>query len=140
MGHDLVTPIGSIRNVSMSMNDMSQRKPTGMKGKVHDLAHTLQIQNEELGIEKGHMSTIKNEGASNSSGMQGQLNDIKRYFQADLQRMNEEFTVQMKLQEAENVRLQQQVTNLKGEKTSIHQQVLALQRRTEEIEEEIGHE
>mmetsp|Transcript_47408 Transcript_47408/g.120255 ORF Transcript_47408/g.120255 Transcript_47408/m.120255 type:complete len:130 (+) Transcript_47408:112-501(+) len=118
----------------------ASRKPTGMKGKVHDLATTLQTQNEELGIEKGHMQTIKNENMNSTSGMQGQLNDIKQYFKADIQRMGEEFRVQLKLQEAENVRLQQQVTQLKGEKTSIHQQIIALQRRIEEIEEEIGHE
>mmetsp|Transcript_28263 Transcript_28263/g.65600 ORF Transcript_28263/g.65600 Transcript_28263/m.65600 type:complete len:130 (-) Transcript_28263:156-545(-) len=118
----------------------SNRKPTGMKGKVHDLAQTLQTQNEELGIEKGHMQSIKNENMNSTGGMQGQLNDIKRYFQADIQRMGEEFRVAQKLQEAENVRLQQQVTQLKGEKTSIHQQIIALQRRIEEIEEEIGHE
>merc|ERR1712072_1498229 len=92
---------------------------------------TLQTQNEELGIEKGHMATIRHENTSSTSGMQGQLNDIKRYFQADIQRMNEEFKVSQKLQEAENVRLQQQVTQLKGEKTSIHQQAIALQRRIE---------
>ncbi|CAE8625852.1 unnamed protein product, partial [Polarella glacialis] len=123
-----------------SMMSSGSRKPTGMKGKVHDLATTLQTQNEELGIEKGHMMTIKTENQSSTSGMQGQLNDIKRYFQSDIQRMAEEFKVQQKLQEAENVRLQQQVTQLKGEKTSIHQQIIALQRRIEEIEEEIGHE
>merc|ERR1719375_1298084 len=122
------------------MMSTSSRKPTGMKGKVHDLAHSLQSQNEELGIEKGHMQTIKHENMSSSTGMQGQLQDIKRYFQADIQRMSEEFRVQQKLQESENVRLQQQVTTLKGEKTSIHQQIIALQRRIEEIEEEIGHE
>ena len=47
---------------------------------------------------------------------------------------------QANLQKSENVRLQQQLTTLKGEKTSIHQQIIALQRRIEEIEEEIGHE
>merc|ERR1712217_609464 len=125
--------------LSMAMTD-NTRKPTGMKGKVHDLASTLQTQNEELGIEKGHMQTIKNENQTSTMGMQGQLNDIKRYFSQDIQRMEDEFKVQLKLQEAENLRLQSQVTQLKGEKTSIHQQIIALQRRIEEIEEEIGHE
>merc|ERR1719148_143732 len=111
-----------------------------MKGKVQDLAMTLQNQNEELGIEKGHMATIKHENTHSNSGMQGQLNDIRRYFQGDIQRMGDEFRVQLKLQEAENVRLQQQVTQLKGEKTSIHQQIIALQRRIEEIEDDVGHE
>ena len=47
---------------------------------------------------------------------------------------------EVNLQKSENARLQQQVTTLKGEKTSIHQQIIALQRRIEEIEEEIGNE
>ena len=54
--------------------------------------------------------------------------------------MEEEFRVQANLQRSENVRLQQQLTTLKGEKTSIHQQIIALTRRIEEIEEEVGHE
>merc|ERR1719152_862324 len=129
---------GGLNDSMMSSN--GTRKATGMKAKVMEMAQTLQTQNEELGIEKGHMQTIKTENEGGRTGMQGQLNDIKRYFQADIQRMNEEFRVQGKLQDAENVRLQQQVTQLKGEKTSIHQQIIALQRRVEEIEDEIGHE
>merc|ERR1712139_154956 len=111
-----------------------------MKAKVMEMAQTLQNQNEELGIEREHMDHVKGENQGGQSGMQSQLNEIRRYFQADIQRMSDEFRVQLKLQEAENVRQQQQVTQLKGEKTSIHQQIIALQRRVEELEEEIGHE
>merc|ERR1712113_1121003 len=104
-------------------------------------ATTLQVQSEELGIEKGHVSTIKNEqSGSGSNSLLKQLSDTKRIFQADIKRIEQEFQVQFKVQEAENVRLQQQVTQLKGEKTSIHQQIVTLQHRIEELEEEIGHE
>ena len=68
--------------------------------------------------------SIKASNNSNTGGMQSQLNDVKRYFGADIQRMLQEFQVQSNLQQAENVRLQQQVTSLKGEKTSVHQQLL----------------
>merc|ERR1712098_997822 len=112
----------------------------GMKGKLQNLAMTLQGQNEEIGVEKNQIETIKSENMGTSNSLQAQLNDIKRYFQADLQRMEEEFRVQVNLQKSENARLQQQLTTLKGEKTSIHQQIIALQRRIEEIEEEVGHE
>eukprot|EP00397_Hematodinium_sp_SG-2012_P069847 GEMP01123238.1.p1 GENE.GEMP01123238.1~~GEMP01123238.1.p1 ORF type:complete len:192 (+),score=36.26 GEMP01123238.1:82-576(+) len=124
-----------------AFNDsFDRRRSTGLKGKVQDLAYSLQLQNEEIGVEKNQLETIKSENLSSSSGLQAQLNDIRRYFQADIQRMEEEFKVQVNLQKSENVRLQQQLTTLKGEKTSIHQQIIALQRRIEEIEEEIGHE
>jgi len=117
-----------------------RKRSTGLKGKVQDLAYSLQVQNEEIGIEKNQLETIKSENLSSSNGLQAQLGDIMRYFQADVQRMEEEFRVQANLQKSENVRLQQQLTTLKGEKTSVHQQIIALQRRIEEIEEEIGHE
>merc|ERR1719265_102291 len=117
-----------------------RKRSTGLKGKVQDLAYSLQVQNEEIGIEKNQLETIKSENLSSSNGLQAQLGDIMRYFQADVQRMEEEFRVQANLQKSENVRLQQQLTMLKGEKTSVHQQIIALQRRIEEIEEEIGHE
>merc|ERR1719386_636375 len=119
---------------------MMSSTSTGMKGKLQNLAMTLQGQNEEIGVEKNQIETIKSENISTSNSLQAQLNDIKRYFQADLQRMEEEFRVQVNLQKSENARLQQQLTTLKGEKTSIHQQIIALQRRIEEIEEEVGHE
>jgi len=117
-----------------------RRRSTGLKGKVQDLAFSLQMQNEEIGVEKNQLESIKSENLNSSNGLQAQLSDIKRYFQSDVQRMEEEFRVQANLQKSENVRLQQQLTTLKGEKTSIHQQIIALQRRLEEIEEEIGHE
>lgn len=56
------------------------------------------MQNEEIGIEKNQLETIKSDNLSSSNGLQSQLGDIKRYFQADVQRMEEEFRVQANLQ------------------------------------------
>ncbi len=39
------------------------------------------MQNEEIGIEKNQLETIKSENLSSSNGLQSQLGDIKRYFQ-----------------------------------------------------------
>jgi len=119
---------------------VDRKRSTGLKGKVQDLAYSLQLQNEEIGMEKNQLETIKTENLSSSNGLQAQLGDIQRYFQSDVQRLEDEFRVRANLQKSENVRLQQQLTTLKGEKTSVHQQVIALQRRVEEIEDEVGHE
>ena len=54
--------------------------------------------------------------------------------------MQEEFDVQSSHQRSENARLQQNLTDLKAEKTSIHQQIIALERRVERLEEVIGHD
>ncbi len=43
-------------------------------------------------------------------------------------------------QKAENSRIQQQITSLKGEKTALQQQLLGLQRRITELEMQVGSE
>ena len=44
----------------MSLADsFDRRRCTGLKGKVQDLAYSLQMQNEEIGIEKNQLETIK---------------------------------------------------------------------------------
>ena len=43
-------------------------------------------------------------------------------------------------QKAENRRLQQQITALKGEKTALQQQLIGLQRRISELEMQVGTE
>jgi len=111
----------------------------GIKGQVQDMAYSLQLQNEEIGIEKSELENIKSANVNHSAALGNQLADVKRYFQTDVARMEEEFKIQANMQKSENVRLQQQLTTLKSEKTSIHQQIIALTRRVEEIEEEIGH-
>lgn len=57
---------------------------------------------------------------------------------ADVQRMQDEVKRHFAQQRADNTRMQQQITTLKGEKTSLQQQILGLQRRIQEIEEQIG--
>jgi hypothetical protein len=46
---------------------------------------------------------------------------------SDIGRMQDEVKRHLGLQKAENSRLQQQITTLKGEKTSLQQQILGLQ-------------
>ncbi len=43
-------------------------------------------------------------------------------------------------QKAENARIQQQVTALKGEKTALDMQLIELQRRMDELELQVGHD
>ena len=70
--------------------------------------------------------------------LQGQLQELKKTMVADVQRMQDEVKRHFAQQKCENSRLTQQITTLKGEKTSLQQQILGLQRRIQEIEEQIG--
>jgi len=120
---------------------MDRRPATGLKGKVQELSWSLQ--NAETQLDMDASQTGWSGGATQGgqkTDIRSMLEEVKAYFAGDTQRMEEEFKVQAQLQKSENVRLQQQLTTLKGEKTSIHQQIIALQRRVESLEEEIGNE
>ena len=58
----------------------------------------------------------------------------------DVHRVQEEIKKHFALQKTENGRIQQQVGVLKGEKTALQQQILGLQRRIAELEEQIGRD
>ncbi|CEM10940.1 unnamed protein product [Vitrella brassicaformis CCMP3155] len=113
---------------------------TGLKGKVGALANSLSVACEELHVDRSILDTIRGERELRQGELQVQLDEARRFFQAEIQRMEEEFRAQAQLQKTENGRIQQSVTSLKAEKTSLHQQILSLQRRIEEIEEEVGHD
>ncbi|KAF4666286.1 hypothetical protein FOZ61_009975 [Perkinsus olseni] len=113
---------------------------SGLKGRVQNVANSLQLATNELESGKNHVEEMKCGNTAKSTAMQNGMEDVRRCIQADLQRLDEDFRAQMNLQKNENVRLQQCLTTLKGEKTSIHQQVIAIQRRVDEIDEEIGNE
>merc|ERR1711959_504061 len=111
-----------------------------MGGKVQELAFQLTTGDAQLDMDMSQMDKSQMTQELPKNDIRGMLDEVKSYFAMDTQRMEEEFKVQANLQKSENIRLQQQLTTLKGEKTSIHQQIIALQRRVEELDEEIGNE
>ncbi|KAF4716364.1 hypothetical protein FOZ63_023311 [Perkinsus olseni] len=124
---------------------------TGLKLRVQNVAKTLQNQTDVLGEDRTYLNHIKSATSSADHGLTKELDDIQRYFQAELQQMDEDFKVKVSLfdgirknavdvQKNENVRLQQCLTTLKTEKTMLHQQIISMQHKVEGIEEEIGSE
>jgi len=73
--------------------------------------------------------------------------DVKKSLSNELVRIEEEMYIYIysrkrhfNFQKAENSRIQQQITSLKGEKTALQQQLLGLQRRITELEMQVGSE
>ena len=112
---------------------------TGLKARLQTLATSIDTHSDELTQDKAHLDSIK-ASQQGSTVLKDQVEDCKRFFLADLSNVEEEFRVQANLQRAENTRMQQAVNQLKAEKTAVHQQLLAITRRIEEIEEELGNE
>lgn len=66
--------------------------------------------------------------------------DVRKTLTNELFKVEEEMKRHYAHQKAENSRIQQQVTALKGEKTALDMQLLELERRMAELELQVGHE
>merc|ERR1719424_2709155 len=133
----LQSPLNTMNQTRDSFNALT---PTGLKGKLASLEDFISMQNEELAAQRQEIESLRNDKANVEGHYQGQLQELKKTMVQDVQRMQEEVKKHFAQQKAENGRLQQQLTTLKGEKTSLQQQILGLQRRIQEIEEHIGTE
>ena len=64
--------------------------------------------------------------------------DTRKALKNELHRVNEDITRHYAVMRAESTRLQQQLGNLKTEKTAIQKEVIRMTKRTEELEAAIG--
>merc|ERR1740121_997458 len=112
--------------------------PTGLKGKLASLEDFISMQNEELAAQRQEIESLRNDKSNIEEHYQAQLQELKKTMVSDVQRMQEETKPNFGQQRAENLRLQNQITTLKSEKTSLRQQILGLQRRIQEVEEHMG--
>ena len=112
---------------------------SGLKARLQGIAHALNLHGDELQEDQTHISDIK----ADKDGvmlLNSQLNDFQIHFSSDLNSFEQEFNTQVNLQRGENQKTQLILNQLKADKTAVHQQLLAIQRRVEEIEEELGQE
>merc|ERR1719238_1661326 len=123
---------GSPNATADSFNSMM---PTGLKGKLASLEDFISMQNEELAAQRQEIESLRGDKSSIEQHYQSQLQEMKKTMVGDVQRMQQEVKNFFGQQKSENVRLQTQITTLKGEKTSLQQQILGLQRRIQEVEE-----
>merc|ERR1712134_185948 len=135
VGTGMQSPLNTMNQTRDTFNSLT---PTGLKGKLASLEDFISMQNEELAAQRQEIESLRNDKQNIEQHYQAQLQELKKTMVADVQRMQEEVKRHFAHQKAENSRLQQQITTLKGEKTSRQQQILGLQRRIQEIEEQIG--
>ena len=118
----------------------SQQTTANLKGKLGALQEMINSLNEELNFHKKEVSILKSEKETLESVLTVKTQDVRKTLTNELFRVEEEMKRHYAHQKAENSRLQQQVTTLKGEKTALEQQMLALQRRIAELEDQIGND
>jgi hypothetical protein len=93
------------------------------------------------------VQVLRSEKDTLESVLTMKTSDVKKTLSNELVRIEEEMYEMwnrfrkrhFNFQKAENSRIQQQITALKGEKTALQQQLLGLQRRITELEMQIGN-
>mmetsp|Transcript_71729 Transcript_71729/g.83395 ORF Transcript_71729/g.83395 Transcript_71729/m.83395 type:complete len:165 (-) Transcript_71729:86-580(-) len=114
--------------------------PASLKGKLMSLEEMIKTVSDEMNFHKKEVQVLKSEKDTLESVLSMKTQDVKKTLTNELMRIDEEMKRHFQHQKAENARLQQQITALKGEKTALQQQLLGLQRRISELEMQVGNE
>jgi chromosome segregation ATPase len=119
----------------------SQVKDTSnIKGKIGTLEEMIKSLAEELNYHKKEVQVLRSEKETLESVLSLKTQEVRKALTNENFKVEEEMKRHYAFQKAENSRIQQQVTALRGEKTALDMQLLEMERRMAELEVQVGHE
>jgi chromosome segregation ATPase len=89
---------------------------------------------------KSDLSRLKNEKDSLQEALKGKTAEVRQTLLMELTKVEDDMKRHFAQQKSENQRLVQQIMNLKVEKTSLTNQLIALQRRISDLEMQVGND
>lgn len=98
------------------------------------------IQADNLSNLAVELSALRNMKDQTEQYYQNHVSDMKKTVISDIHRLREELAQSQADFKAENSKLTAQVNSLRAEKATLQHQVVALQRRLFDIDDEIGRE
>ena len=105
-----------------------------LKGKLSNQNEILRQLTENLNVHKKEVQILRSEKETLESVLTMKCQDTRKALLNELHRVNEEINRHYENQKAESNRLKQQLSNLNTEKTSLHQEILRLTARINELE------
>ena len=93
---------------------------------------------DELQYHKKEVQVLRSEKETLESVLTMKSQDVRKTLTNENFKVEEEMKRHYAHQKAENSRIQQQITSLKGEKTALDMQLLELERRMAELELQVG--
>ena len=118
----------------------SQDNTAHLKGKLSNLNDTVRQLTENLNVHKKEVQILRSEKETLESVLTMKCQDTRKALTNELHRVIEEITRHYSNQQAEAQRLQQQLSNLKTDKTALEKEVLRMTKRIEELELQIGQD
>lgn len=111
---------------------------TSLRSRYYVLEQNLNQVLEELEKEKENRNNVFTSQGNMEEFIDGKAAKIEDDVEGSIDKMDSEIQKSLSHQKAENSRLQQQITQLKGDNTVIKNQLLAVQKRIEDIELQVG--
>jgi len=93
-----------------------------------------------MNIHKQDVNNLKLEKDSIQETLKSKTHEVKTTLLQELNKVEEDMKRHFSHQKAENSRLQQQISQLKSEKTVLQGQLIALQRRIGDLEMQVGND
>ena len=109
-----------------------------LKGKLQALEEMILQLADETQYHKKEVQVLRSEKETLESVLTMKTQDVRKTLTNENFKVEEEMKRHYSHQKAENSRIQQQVTALKGEKTALDMQLLELERRMAELELQVG--
>ena len=94
---------------------------------------------EQVDAYKSEIKSLQAGKDALEGALADRLASTRKEVTSEMGRVEEDMKKQFAQQKSEHVRLQQQINTLKAEKTAIQQELLALQRRICELENQVGN-
>ena len=139
-GHSHPAP-NNMQNSNMNNtigSHVSNANTANLKGKLSALEEMILQLADELQYHKKEVQVLRSEKETLESVLTMKTQDVRKTMTNENFKVEEEMKRHYAHQKAENARIQQQVTSLKGEKTALDMQLLELERRMAELELQVG--
>lgn len=117
---------------------MGPSSSSSLKGKFQQLHEAIQQVADELKAHRGEAGSLKDQKENIKNLIITKSDIVKKRMKDEIEKVEKEMERHFSHQKAENSRLQQQISQLKTEKTVVQNQMIALQRRIADIELQVG--
>ena len=111
-----------------------------LKGKLQTLEDVIQQIAGEMNSHKKDVNSLKTEKDTLQDMLKLKTKEVSSSLNQELDKVEEEMKRHFAHQLAENSRLQQQISQLKTEKTVLHNQLISLNRRIADLEMQVGND
>jgi chromosome segregation ATPase len=119
---------------------MNSSNAASLKGKLQNLEESVQNVSEEMNSHKRDVNQLKVEKDSLAELLKMRTHEVKSTLIQELTKVEEEMKRHFSHQKSENSRLTQFIAQLKTDKTTLQNQLIALQRRMTDLEMQVGND